>query len=624
MTGIDINRLRSLMKERTTQPTNSPKEPTNHATQQPAIQPSTHTEPKKLSIAERLAILRQTQKTEIQKVAISTSTSETVTYAESISTVSTISESVNTLQEILNSSYDRYGNLLSFNAEQTEAITRISNGEDIVLIGSAGTGKTTTTQAAVSALIQGGQAGVLDSGDHKHLVSGTPGIIITSFTRRAVSNIRRNVPANLTNNCVTVHKLLEYEPVRGQLEFTDPETGEEKTKNTLEFLPKRNADFPLPATINTIIIEESGTISTELFAELKAALTHKCQIIFLGDIQQLPPVFGSAILGFKMLELPVVELKTVYRQALESPIIRLAQRVLSGKPIPATEYKDWAFPGQLTIHPWKKKLLPEDACIVFGRFITAAETNGLYDPDNDIILCPYGKAFGTIEINKHIAQHLALKHSRFVHQIIAGFNYHYFSIGDKVVIDKNDGIITDIQENPKYLGKPFLKPTLTLDYWGCEQGSAGPAAETDDYSTLSDEDIEFLLSSASTEERVNQASHIISVYFPDIEQTRTFSEASDINNCSLGYAITIHKSIGSEWRKVFVVIHQQHHKMMQREMAYTAFTRAREELYIICEPETMTTSINSQRIKGNSLKEKAEFFKGKIDKLSETEKEALN
>jgi ATP-dependent exoDNAse (exonuclease V) alpha subunit len=52
--------------------------------------------------------------------------------------------------------------------------------------------------------------------------------------------------------------------------------------------------------------------------------------------------------------------------------------------------------------------------------------------------------------------------------------------------------------------------------------------------------------------------------------------------------------------------------MLQRELLYTGVTRAREELYVICEPESFTKGITSQRIKGNTLAEKAEYFKGKV------------
>lgn len=53
--------------------------------------------------------------------------------------------------------------------------------------------------------------------------------------------------------------------------------------------------------------------------------------------------------------------------------------------------------------------------------------------------------------------------------------------------------------------------------------------------------------------------------------------------------------------------------MIQRELLYTAVTRAKEELYVICEPDTFVKGVQSQRIKGNDLKSKAEYFKGKLE-----------
>jgi exodeoxyribonuclease V alpha subunit len=99
----------------------------------------------------------------------------------------------------------------------------------------------------------------------------------------------------------------------------------------------------------------------------------------------------------------------------------------------------------------------------------------------------------------------------------------------------------------------------------------------------------------------------------DSDQEVKVDKASELNTMLLGYCLTVHKSQGSEWRKVFLVLHQSHATMLQRELLYTAVTRAREELYIICEPECFVKGIESQRVKGNTLEEKAEFFKGKID-----------
>ena len=145
-----------------------------------------------------------------------------------------------------------------------------------------------------------------------------------------------------------------------------------------------------------------------------------------------------------------------------------------------------------------------------------------------------------------------------------------------------------------------------MDYWGYDP--IFHAREDDDT------DVDFLLSQvAQSDERVNQASHIITLKMLDSDQIVRISTAGDINGLMLGYCLTVHKSQGSEWRKVFFICHQSHATMLQRELLYTAVTRAREELYIICEPETFVKGILGQRVKGNTLAEKAEYFKGKID-----------
>ena len=86
-----------------------------------------------------------------------------------------------------------------------------------------------------------------------------------------------------------------------------------------------------------------------------------------------------------------------------------------------------------------------------------------------------------------------------------------------------------------------------------------------------------------------------------------------MNSIVMAYALTVHKSQGSEWRKVFFILHQSHNTMIQRELMYTACTRAREELYVICEPDSFEKGITGQRIRGNTLTEKAQFFKGKLE-----------
>lgn len=505
---------------------------------------------------------------------------------------------------------DKYGNIIEYNDKQQSFIDLATGGKNCILIGSAGTGKTTCMQGAIKGLIDTNKIPQLDNDNHKHLPFGTPGIVIVAYTRRAVNNIKRVLPADLRDNCITVHKLLEYQP-----HFYEIEDEEGNVRKTMEFIPTRNSANPLPSSIHTIIVEESSMLSTSYHSLMLAALPHKVQWIFLGDINQLPPIFGPAILGYKMLEWDIVELTQVYRQALESPIIRLAHRILSGKTIPVEEYTDWHTPGKLTIHPWKKKLSNDNAVDTLGAFFKAAYDSESYDPDNDMILIPYNKSCGTIELNNHIANHIARTHNRTTYEVIAGYNKHYFSIGDKVLYEKEDAEITDIEVNHAYTGARVQKESKHLDYWGHNQNVTDDSGVKSSLADIDDMDMDKLLEMVeSSEDRVLQSSHRIIVNLLDSGTTATVDSAADVNNLLLSYALTVHKSQGSEWNKVFLCLHQSHATMLQRELLYTAVTRAKEELYVICEPESFTKGILSQRIKGNTLAEKAEFFKGKIEK----------
>lgn len=502
---------------------------------------------------------------------------------------------------------DKYGKLITLNTQQQQFVDLALAGKDCVLIGPAGTGKTTTQGAVVQELIHSGRAGILYGDGHKTLQSGTPGIIVIAYTRRAVANIKRSMPEDMQRNCLTHHKLLEYEPV--YYTVMDDVTGEEKNK--MKFEATRHKFRPLPESIHTIIVEEGSMYGTDLYAELVAAAPHGPQIIFLGDIQQLPPVFGSAILGYKLLELPVVELTEVYRQALESPIIRLAHRILSGKVLHASEFAEWKVQGQLTLHPWKKKLDADIAVNLAGMFFKEMYDAKAWNPAEDIILIPFNQAFGTIELNKILANHIAKRRGSVVHEIIAGFTKCYFSEGDQVMFDKEDAQIVKIERNIAYSGAFPQHASVHLDYHGHNAEIHKTITEEQD------DNLDFVLNQtalATSEERVNQASHCITVFLTNQDREVTLKTAGEINALLLGYALTVHKAQGSEWRKVFFVAHQSHATMLQRELLYTAVTRAREELYVICEPETFVNGIKSQKVKGNTLAEKAEYFKGKLER----------
>lgn len=502
-------------------------------------------------------------------------------------------------------------NGMTFNYRQTEAINLALTGASFCLIGAAGTGKTTAVRELCKQLVLADKAPLLKE-DTNVLKAGTPGIVCVSFTNVAVINIARNMQGAVA--CQTIHSLLEFSPVTYEVIAEDG-----SIKNTMRFEPKRNRFNPLPAELVTIVIEEASMVGTDLFALLLDALPHanSMQFIVLGDINQLPPVYDTAILGFKMLELPIIELTEVYRQALNSPIITLAHDVKNGITHCEAGLRspkcnvDAGEHGKLTIKPWKKKLDSFDACKLAGQFIVAAIEASEFDPDKDMVLIPFNKDFGTLEFNRYIAQHLGMKRQEVVHEVIAGFNKYYLAVGDRVLVNKRFGVITRIAKNGSYFGMQPQEASIHLNRWGFNTDThAKKLAATAVTGSIDDID-SLLVAMNDVEDRKLQTSHLVDVRLEGREADDTLSTSSEINGMLFSYALTVHKAQGSEWRKVVCFFHQSHNVMLCRELLYTAITRAREELIVVCEPNHFTKAVQTQRIKGNTLLEKAEFFKGK-------------
>lgn len=522
-----------------------------------------------------------------------------------------------------------------FNAEQMEALELGMTSRSFCLIGAAGTGKTTVTQELISRLQRAPHMQPL-SAKTKHLDKDAPGIVICGFTNKAVNNIRKRLPAHLQKHCITIHKLLEYSPVYYEEPDALSPTG---MRTTMRFEATRNSYNPLPH-ISTIIFEESSMIGTDLYDEVINALpiSARTQIILLGDLNQLPPVFGPSILGFKMAELKVVELTHVYRQALMSPIISLATAVrtnaaASGFKRPAIKWDDenynqahlpWDMKnkaninrgehGILHIHPWKKRVEWEAAINMMKHFLPAAIEAGTYNPAEDMILCPFNKSFGTIELNRIIADYLGKKRGELVHEVIARYEKSYWAVGDRVLHDRHEAVIRRITTTPGYAGKVPAMASKTLDRWGNDPES-GHKPNT---KLTADEVLNALDNLAGADDDAkNLASHTITVYIPDLDKEETLNTAGTINQLLFGYALTVHKSQGSEWQRVFFFLHNSHATMLSRELVYTAITRAKHELYIICEGDmgkfmnSIVRAADRPVIPGIALADKISYFRGK-------------
>ena len=522
------------------------------------------------------------------------------------------------------------------NAEQQMAVNHAYFGRSFCLIGAAGTGKTTTLKQLLRILISNHRIPPLTVAT-KHLMAGAPGVALISYTRRAVRNIAKQMEAELKAHCVTFHKLVEYEPQF--YEEWNEETGEYIKK--MRFAPARNRMNPLPRNLKLIIVDESSMLSIDYMNEVLDALPDPSavQFIFLGDLNQLPPVYGQAILGKMLLELPIIELTRVYRQALESPIIACALSVKDNNfdGFNADAFKLWGAPasfdarnvtvktvldmpgrGKVTLHPWKKVLDKEDALLATQQQFNFWLKDGTYNPDEDLILCPWDKSFGCAELNLAIADHIARAKDLLVHEVIAGFSKFYFAVGDKLLVDKQEAIILEIHTNLRYLGKQPQRASKTMNRWGNggdghKAGSAGVFGDD-----ITDDQIDAMLEAAAdVSDRTAEASHAIKVRFLDSGEEETLTKSATLNATTFAYAITVHKAQGSECRRVFLITHGCHAAMCSRELVYTAITRAAEELYIIMPPKLLSSSARKPRIKGDTLAAKLEFFNSRIQEKDE-------
>ena len=494
----------------------------------------------------------------------------------------------------------------ALNERQQMAVDMALSGKSFVLIGAAGTGKTTCQREVARALWHQGKLKDINFSSKSNQPLHGPSFAAVAFTRRASGNLRRAIhkdeemKAAFANNIMTIHALLEYEPVY----FTD-----ENGKDTMRFQPRRTSANPLELT--HLVVEEASMVGAyDLWAALYDALPAGVQIIFIGDINQLPPVFGPSILNYALVQLPVIELNHVYRQAGDSGILENAHRILRGEMV--KEAADvHIIQGKNPQH-----VSQEVTSSAFYKAFQIWHEQGVYDPETDIILTPYNEQpLGTKNMNCLIAQFLGERRHAIVYEIIAGFNKHYLAVGDRVMYEKRDAVIKRIVPNMQYAGKATQAPSESLSRFGFHIGKkASSLDEMDTTGGYADFTLETLI---EDEVRKISASHLVDIEIEDTKEIITLSAAGDFGpqTFQLGYVLTTHKAQGCEWRTVFIIYHPAQRTMIFREWLYTAWTRASKNLYVLGKAWLLEKAIKNPRIKGNTIEDKIAYFNKDVGSL---------
>ena len=311
----------------------------------------------------------------------------------------------------------------------------------------------------------------------------------------------------------------------------------------LEWSPKemgfqKDGDHPLDADV--VIVDEASMIDNLLMYHFLKAVPTSSVLILVGDVNQLPSVGAGNVLK-DIIEsgvVPVVELNEIFRQAMGSLIITNAHRINRGEfpKIPETK-------GDLQDFYFIQKETPEEIASTILDLVTKRIPDRFAkDPVNDIqVLTPMHKGvIGAQNLNQILQE--ALNKS----QVELPRGGRTYKPGDKVMQIKNN-----------YDKEVF-------------NGDIGRIATID------------------TEEQE------VTVDFDGRQVTYDFS---DLNELVLAYAVSIHKSQGSEYPVVVMPIHISHYMLLQRNLIYTGVTRARKLVIIVGTRKALSIGIRNNKIR---------------------------
>jgi exodeoxyribonuclease V alpha subunit len=309
----------------------------------------------------------------------------------------------------------------------------------------------------------------------------------------------------------------------------------------LEFDPsnmafKRDGQNPIEA--DAVIVDEASMLDLFLANSLVKAIAPDSQLLLVGDIDQLPSVGPGNVLADLIAsgQIPVVRLSEVFRQAHTSQIVSNAHRINQGR-FPQLE--------PVSDHPqtdclWLAAPEPAHGVQAIQDLIANLVPNLGFDPAVDVqILCPMTRGeTGTRNLNQ-VLQQLINPPSLTKAEVVRGGMT--LRVGDRIIQKVND-----------YNREVF-------------NGDLGVIVEVD---------------------REEQA---VTVQFtdglrPTGEQRLVTYDSADLNEITLAWAVTIHKSQGSEYPVVVLPMYMQHYLLLSRNLIYTGLTRARQ-LAILVGPQ---------------------------------------
>lgn len=334
----------------------------------------------------------------------------------------------------------------------------------------------------------------------------------------------------------TIHRLLELK------------AGGELTEG-VRF--ERNAQNPLETDV--IIIDEMSMVDIHLMHALLSAIPVGTRLILVGDVNQLPSVGPGSVLEdiIRSGKFPVVQLNKIFRQASESAIVVNAHKINRGEKVDLKEKtKDFLF----------LNYIDTNEIISIIRWLVQEKLPGYVEADVfDVqVLAPMRKGpLGVENLNKILQRYLNPPEEKKKER---AYGEHIFREGDKVMQIKNDYQL-EWEIRGKY-GIPVEKGM------GIFNGDMGVIREINEFAE--NMTIEF------------DEGRFVEYSFKQLEELE------------LAYAITIHKSQGSEYPAVVIPLLGGPKMLMSRNLLYTAVTRARRCVTLIGSGQTFDAMVDNR------------------------------
>ena len=309
---------------------------------------------------------------------------------------------------------------------------------------------------------------------------------------------------------------------------------------------ERNEKNPLEA--DAIVVDEMSMVDSLLFESLLRAAKTGCRLILVGDTDQLPAVGAGCVLQdlIASATIPVVQLTQVFRQALESRIVYNAHRIVQGEAMELDNKGDCFFMPRPSAAEVTRTVM-ELCC----QRLPAAY--GYTHLDGIQVLCVGRKGeIGTAEINRRLQAELNPQDKKKAELTIEGV---VLRVGDKVMHNRNNYDI------------PWIR----------DDGENGTGIFNGDIGVL---------------EEIRLREDLLTVRYEDRVATYTRQDAQDLE---LAYAITVHKSQGSEFDAVVLPIFRNTPHLCYRNLLYTAVTRAKKLLILVGSRETLQKMIDNDR-----------------------------